>query len=131
VGRDIEPFLRKFQSPYPMAPLLYEDLFALLLTLMKRCLKQSFFEKYGVDYQVVGGDLEDKTYFLPPEKVKIGHGAKAEIAKLVKPIEKKSQNSKRNPAPAPVAAVSQLDVTVFQNQCGMFLLLIIFVNSLF
>jgi tRNA U34 5-methylaminomethyl-2-thiouridine-forming methyltransferase MnmC len=47
VGQEIEPFLRKFQSPNPMAPLFFEELLQILTQLLRRVLKTTFFDHFG------------------------------------------------------------------------------------
>jgi hypothetical protein len=45
-GQEIEPFLRKFQSPNPMAPLLFEELLQILTQLLRHVLKTTFFDQF-------------------------------------------------------------------------------------
>lgn len=75
VGQEIEPFLRKFQSPNLIAPLLSEELLQILTQIFLCFLKPQYFEQFVERlYKVVTADLENEGYFLACEKMKIGSG---------------------------------------------------------
>lgn len=75
VAKDIEPFLRKYQSDRPMIPFLAMDLINLVTDLMKRIVKEDIMAKNkGALHLLKLGDKE-KDSLKDPSKVDIGYQA--------------------------------------------------------
>lgn len=74
---DAEPFLREFQSSWPLVPFLYTGLNNLIQEVMKRFVKP--------DKVKLSMDLDNEENLLSFKKVEIGFLARSEINKLEKP----------------------------------------------
>lgn len=77
----VEPFLRDFQGDSPMAPFLYDDLYALTVTLMQRVVKADILEK---TYSVSKIDLTDKNIFVSIKDFELDFATKDAFKKVGK-----------------------------------------------
>ena len=77
----VEPFLRKFQSSQPMAPFLYQELYDILLAILRRFVKQSVLNKTSLQ-KMKDLDLSDVSgNLLPMKEVDVGIGASVALKK--------------------------------------------------
>lgn len=75
VGAQCEPFLRKYQTPLPVAPFLLEDISHLLRVLMKRFVKKSVLEPADTVAKLMKVDVTNKDNRCNYKEVDIGVGA--------------------------------------------------------
>lgn len=78
LAQDIEPFLRQFQSDYPMAPFIHGDLLALLNCLMGRVVKEEVLTSQplkSIDVNTAGNLKSAKI-------IDLGYAAKREMRKV-------------------------------------------------
>ena len=66
VASALEPFLWRFQTDAPMAPVLYRELFNILLVLMKRFIKRDLMDKATTPQQLSKLDVNSKKSLKEP-----------------------------------------------------------------
>lgn len=81
IAKATEGFLTKFQSPAPMAPFLYDDIYDLMRNLMQRVVKSNVLESADTPRKLIAVDLKDDKNLLSRDKMGIGIGAVSEMAK--------------------------------------------------
>ncbi|KAK6972356.1 Protein FAM135B, partial [Biomphalaria glabrata] len=80
----LQPFLTMYQSSKPMLPFMYEDLKALLLTLLRKFLNEKGMEAVGGGFTTL--NVSDSSLHVPIHRVDIGFAAEAELSKVKKAI---------------------------------------------
>lgn len=70
LASEVEPFLTKFQSNEPLAPLLYESLLTLMRTVMTRFIKQAVFDK---ESNLTKIDCSLKENLLSAKEIHLGY----------------------------------------------------------
>lgn len=73
IATDLEPFLRQFQSDWPLAPFLHSALTSVIKTVMGRFVKSEFISP--------SVDLKKDSNLLNKNHIKIGFGTESEIKK--------------------------------------------------
>ena len=108
VANEVKPFLRKFQSSKPLAPFLYEEIFQVTKSLLKRIAKPEIINNLKSAAALSNLNLQDSENLLPAKKVEIGLATQQEINKL---LQLKSKNQK----------VTEKEVLKFRQQCLYFI----------
>ena len=104
VANEVKPFLRKFQSSKPLAPFLYEEIFQVTKSLLKRIAKPEIINNLKSAAALSNLNLQDSENLLPAKKVEIGLATQQENNKL---LQLKSKNQK----------VTEKEVLKFRQQC--------------
>lgn len=108
VANDIEPYLRRFQTNHPMAPLLYDETVRVQRSILSKFIKSSVLLDLPGN-QLSEIDLDEKDNLLDVSKVSIGIGANAELKKIETAMEKKK------------TTVTKRAVLEFRTECRNFL----------
>ena len=77
----LEGFLKKYQTPAPMLPLLWDDLAALLRSVLSRCVKSSVIEQSNTVKKMLKINLNDRSNLVVYKYVDIGIAAKSILNK--------------------------------------------------
>ena len=70
IAHELEPYLKKFQSPKPLAPYFFEETYSVLYNLMERFVKREVLE--GLQPSAIAElDLKDSSILMAAKDVKI------------------------------------------------------------
>ena len=81
LSHSLEGFLKKYQTPGPMLPLLWDDLAALLRSVLSRCVKSSVLEQSNTVKKMLKIDLNDRSSLVVYKYVDIGIATKSILNK--------------------------------------------------
>ena len=80
--RDIEPFLKLFQSERPLAVFLFRKLKELVVSMMERFVRSDVLQANASGNKFLGIDLKKDENFVSLASINVGFGAKAVLRKL-------------------------------------------------
>ena len=120
VASALEPFLWRFQTDAPMAPVLYRELFNVLV-FMKRFIKRDLMDKATTPQQLSKLDVNSKESLKEPKDIDVGTEAESFLYKAGVSANEKLVFPKecRNFLVATVAKIFEKSSTSSDNACSM------------
>ena len=83
VARELEPFMRQYQTNNPLAPLMYNELQRIMCKLLRRFIKADLVNDLKSGSAIMKFDIKKELNLLPLKEVDIGFGARRALSLII------------------------------------------------